>query len=278
VGLSPNEKTMNSKFLFLFSAIATVTSAFLTPQSTVYAQTLPTLPDVPVAPLPNPNAVPPSPAPGPLAPSAPPTNNTDASGDLYFLSRAKNLARQAGINANGGLINYRPEAAMFGPALQSPFVRKADGSVTFTFKGGTPGQATGSIETVATVYPNGTVTVEYNGPPQGGAIGGGDLGGTTAQDTNASTLAILDQAAFLGRSRNLARQAAINANGGLDAYRPEASMFGPTSTSPHKFNSDQSVTFTFKGGSPVGGPPTVETEVRVSRDNTVTVEYNGPIR
>jgi hypothetical protein len=267
---------MNSKFLFLFSAIATTIPAYLLPQ-TVYAQNIPALPEVPIAPLPPANTAPLSPPPN-LSPTVPPGNNADASGDLYFLSRAKNLARQAGINANGGLINYRPEAAMFGPALQSPFVRKADGSVTFTFTGGIPGQATGSVETVATVYPNGTVAVEYNGPPRGGAVGGGDLEGTTAQDTNASTLAILDQVAFLGRSRNLARQAAINANGGLDAYRPEASMFGPTSTSPHQFNSDKSVTFSFKGGSPLGGPPTVETVVRVSRDNTVTVEYNGPIR
>jgi hypothetical protein len=83
--------------------------------------------------------------------------------DPFFLTRAKNLARQAAENKNGGLNNYRAEPAMYGPAIDSPFVENEDGSLTFSFKGGPPGFTTPTVETVATVTPPGIVNISYNG-------------------------------------------------------------------------------------------------------------------
>ena len=201
--------------------------------------------------------------------------------DIHFLARAKNLARQAGINANGGLNAYRPELSMFGPALESPYTRNADGSVTFKFLGAVPGAAVFDKETEAIVNPDSSVNVVYNGPVRG-AIGGGDLPGagtqTVAANTeNSGTLAILDDAEFPARARNLARQRGINENGGLGLYRPEANMFGPSAESPHVVNADGSVTFTFQGGAPTAAP-TLETEVMVTRAGEVSLLYNGGIR
>lgn len=84
--------------------------------------------------------------------------------DPFFLTRAKNLARQAAERENGGLSNYRSEASMYGPAIDSPYVENDDGSVTFSFKGGPPGFVTPTLETVATVSPAGIVAIGYNGP------------------------------------------------------------------------------------------------------------------
>ncbi|WP_299415400.1 hypothetical protein [Acaryochloris sp. IP29b_bin.148] len=84
--------------------------------------------------------------------------------DPYFLTRAKNLARQAAERENGGLSKYRAEATMYGPAVDSSYVENEDGSVTFSFKGGPPGFTTPTLETVATVAPTGTVAIGYNGP------------------------------------------------------------------------------------------------------------------
>ncbi len=84
--------------------------------------------------------------------------------DPFFLTRAKNLARQAAERENGGLSQYRAEAAMYGPAIDSTYVENEDGSVTFSFKGGAPGFTTPTVETVATVTPEGAVTLGYNGP------------------------------------------------------------------------------------------------------------------
>ena len=84
--------------------------------------------------------------------------------DPFFLTRAKNLARQAAERENGGLSQYRAEPAMYGPAIDSPHVENDDGSVTFSFKGGAPGFVTPTQETVATVSPAGIVTIGYNGP------------------------------------------------------------------------------------------------------------------
>lgn len=87
-----------------------------------------------------------------------------ASTDPFFLTRAKNLARQAAERENGGLNKYRAEPAMYGPAIDSTYVENEDGSVTFSFKGGTPGFTTPTIETVATVSTAGVVAISYNGP------------------------------------------------------------------------------------------------------------------
>ncbi|WP_235110666.1 hypothetical protein [Acaryochloris sp. 'Moss Beach'] len=76
----------------------------------------------------------------------------------------------------------------------------------------------------------------------------------------------------------MARQAAINANGGLAQYRPETSMFGPAAGTPHQKNQDGSITFRFQGGVPGYRNPTVESVVTVTQNSTVTVTYNGPIR
>jgi hypothetical protein len=230
--------------------------------------------------------------------------------DVYFVNRAKNLARQAAIKANGGLEKYRPDPIMYGPAVQTPYKENADGSVTFTFKGGMPG-ATPSVETVATVRPDGLVTLDYNGSIRGASGGGVELPATPpAPPTSTSTppsvaagtppspktpttgnpgappppqparpgIAWADEDSFLTRARNLARQAAINANGGLGKYRPEAKMFGPAAKSPHTKNQDGSLTFTFKGGIPGAEQLTLESVINVSRTGTVAVQYNGPVR
>jgi hypothetical protein len=80
------------------------------------------------------------------------------------LNRAKNLARQAAEAINGGLGNYRAEAAMHGAAKESPFVDNGDGTWTFAFEGHKPGASVYSVETVVTVSEHGMVRVDYNGP------------------------------------------------------------------------------------------------------------------
>lgn len=80
------------------------------------------------------------------------------------LIRAKNLARKAAEAENGGLAQYRAEAAMHGLAMNAPHVANGDGSWTFTFQGGAPGSETLTVESVVTVTQMGEVTVEYNGP------------------------------------------------------------------------------------------------------------------
>ena len=89
--------------------------------------------------------------------------------ELVALSRAKNLARQAGERANGGVVQYRAEPAMHGPAEEAPFLANPDGSWTFTFQGcdrsliGIDGQCTRySVETVVTVFPSGEITLNDN--------------------------------------------------------------------------------------------------------------------
>ncbi|HEY9825520.1 MAG TPA: hypothetical protein V6D19_08740, partial [Stenomitos sp.] len=277
-----------------------------------------------------------------VAQLTPSTSSTASTTDVYFINRAKNLARQAAITANGGLERYRPDPKMFGPAVQTTYARNSDGSITFTFTGGFPGAAP-SIETVATVTPGGNVNLDYNGALRSG-IGAGSLPpsrppsfstlspppgpyiipvppaitppvwpSATPPASNSTrglpsltpstpvppvslppTSAIappqispltaispssvpstitppnrvatgwIDQDAFFAKARNLARQAAIKANGGLDRYRPEPAMFGPSSQSPAVKNSDGSITFTFKGGTPGAIAMTVESVVVVS--------------
>ncbi|NQE32866.1 hypothetical protein [Microcoleus asticus] len=82
----------------------------------------------------------------------------------------------------------------------------------------------------------------------------------------------------LNRAKNLARQAAEIANGGLGNYRAEASMHGTSEESPFVDNGDGSWTFTFQGYKPGTSVYTVETVVTVSQDGKVRVDYNGRIR
>ncbi|MGF1512253.1 MAG: hypothetical protein ACFB5Z_00950 [Elainellaceae cyanobacterium] len=85
------------------------------------------------------------------------------------LVRARNLARQAAERENGGILNYRSEPAMHGPAQETPFVENLDGSRTFTFQGcstdliDSSGQCTAyTVESVVTVDLNGGVTLSEN--------------------------------------------------------------------------------------------------------------------
>lgn len=75
----------------------------------------------------------------------------DTTTKITALSRAKNLARQAVEEANGGLGQYRAENSMYGPIGQTPCTDNGNGSWTFTFKGSTPGSGTPSFESVVTV-------------------------------------------------------------------------------------------------------------------------------
>jgi hypothetical protein len=81
------------------------------------------------------------------------------------LNKAKNYARMAAERANGGIGVYQADASMHGPSENSPYVKNADGSYTFTFMGGQPGYTNPSIESVVTVNPtSGAINVDYNGP------------------------------------------------------------------------------------------------------------------
>jgi hypothetical protein len=88
----------------------------------------------------------------------------------------------------------------------------------------------------------------------------------------------------LGRAKNLARQAAESANGGLTKYRADVSMHGRASEAPCVDNGDGSWTFTVKGFKVKAGKltsmmPTMETVVKVdSAGWKVSVVSNGPIR
>jgi hypothetical protein len=264
---------------------------------------------------------------------------TPSTPDVYFINRAKNLARQAAITANGGLERYRPDPIMFGPAVQTQFVRNADGSITFSFTGGAPG-ASPSIETVATVVPNGSVKLDYNGPLRSGGVGSIPVTTQTLPSQtpvqipvpssapssapkpnpgsgfpslpklpsssapsiqplppvstmppastplprpmtgngNSSSPNWINEDAFFARARNLARQAAIKANGGLARYRPEPSMFGPSARTPAVKNANGSITFNFKGGAPNTSELIVQSVVTVEPAGSVNLEYNGPVR
>ena len=88
------------------------------------------------------------------------------------------------------------------------------------------------------------------------------------------------------RAMNLARNWAVNTNGGLSVYRPAACMFntGEGGGSCLLQTNGPGYTFRFQGGSPgwqqQGLAPTTETEVQVSPDGrTITqVIYNGSPR
>ncbi|MGI0487283.1 hypothetical protein ACN4EK_17710 [Pantanalinema rosaneae CENA516] len=82
----------------------------------------------------------------------------------------------------------------------------------------------------------------------------------------------------VGRAKNLARQAAESANGGLGNYHAENAMHGPIGGVNCTANDNGTMTFTFQGGRPGFTTPTVQTTVTVDPANwTVTVDSNGPI-
>ncbi|MBW4520937.1 MAG: hypothetical protein KME16_14695 [Scytolyngbya sp. HA4215-MV1] len=83
----------------------------------------------------------------------------------------------------------------------------------------------------------------------------------------------------LVRAKNLARQAAEKANGGLENYRAENSMHGPIAQAPYVDNGNGSWTFTFKGRKADSTEFTMESVVTVVKEGwQVTVNYNGPVR
>lgn len=194
--------------------------------------------------------------------------------DNPVLQRAMNLARQAAERANGGLTQYRAEPAMSGIATQSPFVINSDGSFTFTFLGGKPGEPF-SIESIVTVSADGRqINMDYNGP-----IKTPRSPNTTSpsQSANGTTSTVGDEIRNLQRAMNLARQAGIRANGGLSVYRPEMSMFS-LDRAKYVVNENGTVTFSFLGGRP-NAQPTLESVITVALDGSqITIDYNGPIR
>ncbi len=200
-------------------------------------------------------------------------DSESATNQLYFLARAKNLARQAAIKENGGLDAYRPENSMYGPALEAPFERNSDGSVTFSFLGGAPGAMQFDKVTTVNVTADSAINILFNGSVSPG-VGSGKR--YYAEDQ--STLSILQEDSFLTRAQNLARQAGISENGGLSVYRPEAAIFGPADEAPHFENIDGSITFNFKGGAPLAASPTLETWVKVTPQGQTMIEYNGLVK
>lgn len=82
----------------------------------------------------------------------------------------------------------------------------------------------------------------------------------------------------LNRAKNLARQAAEAANGGLQFYRAEDSMHGPAARCPYVDNGD-SWTFTFLGSRVGSVTRTIQSVVTVYKSSSrIVVAYNGPIR
>jgi hypothetical protein len=104
--------------------------------------------------------------------------------------------------------------------------------------------------------------------------------GTTTESTTTTTERQVDTTVLLdlNRAKNLARQAAERANGGLGYYRSELAMHGPASQAPHVDNGNGSWTFTFKGRRPTSDDYTIESVVTVHTDGRVNVDYNGAVR
>lgn len=83
----------------------------------------------------------------------------------------------------------------------------------------------------------------------------------------------------LNRAKNLARQAAEKANGGLGNYRAEDAMHGPAAEARFSDNGNGTVTFTFVGSRPGDSTPVVQTIATVNLATAeVNLDYNGPIR
>jgi hypothetical protein len=114
----------------------------------------------------------------------------------------------------------------------------------------------------------------------------GSIGHASAQPMSGSGLSIQPRSALtsvqlgdLNKAKNLARQAAEKANGGLNQYRAEPAMHASGLEAPYVDNGDGTLTFTFTGGPPGYTTPTVQSVVMVNTQTwAVRVDSNGPIR
>ncbi len=131
----------------------------------------PATPLPPAQPLSQP--LPPASDQAPIMPLLPTSATPTPAGDtirlteaIFGLSRAQNLARQAGERVNGGLQVYRAEAAMHGNAANAPFIDGGDAWI-FRFRGGAPGTDLTAIETEVRVdKATFETSVIYNGAPR----------------------------------------------------------------------------------------------------------------
>ncbi len=89
----------------------------------------------------------------------------------------------------------------------------------------------------------------------------------------------LNQLIALGRAKNVARQAAEAANGGINKYRADDAMHGPVAQAPCMDNGDGTWTFTFQGTVPGEETPSFETAVTINSDTfEVTVDRNTDLK
>ncbi|QFZ90999.2 hypothetical protein [Synechococcus elongatus] len=107
-----------------------------------------------------------------LNPVAPPDNTPRNQAFFLALNRAKNLARAAAEQANGGLNRYVAESKMYGSGSGTDYTY-SNGFFTFQFVGGVPGwQPQGlppTVESKISVSFDGkTVRIDYNGPIRSG--------------------------------------------------------------------------------------------------------------
>ena len=83
----------------------------------------------------------------------------------------------------------------------------------------------------------------------------------------------------LGRAKNVARQAAEAANGGINKYRADDAMHGPVAQAPCTDNGDGTWTFTFEGTVPGEKTPSFVTAVTIDSNTfDVRVDRNQDLR
>ncbi len=83
----------------------------------------------------------------------------------------------------------------------------------------------------------------------------------------------------LNKAKNLARQAAEKANGGLSEYRAEPAMHGPAQETNYQELAESVWQFTFLGRRPTSTEYTIESVVVVNTNTgEITIEYNGSVR
>ncbi|PAX51716.1 hypothetical protein, partial [Brunnivagina elsteri] len=79
------------------------------------------------------------------------------------LNRAKNYAREAAEEINGGLSNYRAENLIYGHAAEAPYKDNGNGTLTFTFTGHKPGSSIPTAKSIVTVSKDSSrIAVEDN--------------------------------------------------------------------------------------------------------------------